>query len=68
MTIWALGGEALQDAVGRWVYDAVVLGAAAVVLARAALLGAERRAWFALGAGLLLWALGQTYDSVFLYY
>ncbi|MGN6556539.1 MAG: HD domain-containing phosphohydrolase [Solirubrobacterales bacterium] len=68
VTIWALGSESLQDAVGRWVYDAVVLGAAAVVLARAALLGAERSAWLALGVGLLLWALGQTYYSVVLYY
>ena len=28
----------------------------------------ERRAWLALGIGLLLWALGQTYYSVVLYY
>jgi diguanylate cyclase (GGDEF)-like protein len=68
VTIWALGGESLQDAAGRWVYDAVVLGAAAVVFARAALLKTERRAWLALGVGLLLWALGQAYYSVFLYY
>jgi diguanylate cyclase (GGDEF)-like protein len=66
--LWALGGESLQDAVGRWVYDAVVLGAALVVLARAALFEAERKAWLALGLGLLLWALGQTYYSVVLYY
>jgi two-component system, cell cycle response regulator len=66
--LWGLGSESLQDAVGRWVYDAVVLGASLVVLARAALHEAERRAWLALGAGLLLWALGQTYYSVVLYY
>jgi len=64
----ALGSESLQDAVGRWVYDAVVLGAAIAVLARAWFYAAERRAWLALGAGLLLWALGQTYYSVVLYY
>ena len=63
-----LGGEPLEDAVGRWVYDAVVVGAALVALARPALFGAERRAWLALGVGLLLWALGQTYYSVVLYY
>ncbi len=62
------GSEAFQDAIGRWVYDAVVLGAALIVLARAALFGAERRAWLALGAGLLFWASGQTYYSVVLYY
>jgi diguanylate cyclase (GGDEF)-like protein len=68
VTIWTLGDATLQDAVGRWVYDAVVLGAALLVLARAALVPAERGAWLALGAGLLLWALGQTYYSVVLYY
>jgi two-component system cell cycle response regulator len=64
----ALGSESLQDAVGRWVYDAVVLGAALIVLTRAVLFEGERKAWLALGAGLLLWALGQTYYSVVLYY
>ena len=68
VTIWTLGDASLQDAVGRWVYDAVVLGAALLVLARAASVPAERGAWLALGAGLLLWALGQTYYSVVLYY
>jgi len=66
--LWALGDESLQDAVGRWAYDAVGLGAAAVVLWRAAVVEAERRAWIALGLGMLLWALGQTYYSVVLYY
>lgn len=66
--LWTLGEAPLQDAVGRWVYDAVVLGAALVVLWRAATVTAERRAWLALGIGLLLWALGQTYYSVVLYY
>ncbi len=66
--LWELGSESLQDATGRWVYDAVVLGAALTVLWRAAAVKSERRAWLALGAGLLLWALGQTYYSVFLYY
>jgi diguanylate cyclase (GGDEF)-like protein len=68
VTLGALGGASLQDAVGRWVYDAVVLGAALIVLGRAVLVGAERGAWLALGAGLLLWASGQAYYSVVLYY
>lgn len=68
VTLGTVGSESLQDAVGRWVYDAVVVGAALAVLARAALIEAERKAWLALGAGLLLWALGQTYYSVVLYY
>jgi diguanylate cyclase (GGDEF)-like protein len=66
--ISSLGDSSLQDLFGRWVYDAVVLGAAVVVLARASIVRAERGAWLALGIGLLLWALGQTYYSVFLYY
>jgi two-component system, cell cycle response regulator len=68
VTLWTLGSGSLQDFVGRWVYDVVVLGAAAVVLARAALMTTERKAWLALGLGLLLWALGQTYYSAVLYY
>jgi diguanylate cyclase (GGDEF)-like protein len=68
VTVWALGSESLRDAVGRWVYDVVVLGAALIVLARSLFCASERKAWLALGTGLLLWALGQTYYSVFLYY
>jgi diguanylate cyclase (GGDEF)-like protein len=68
VTLGSLGSAGLQDAVGRWVYDAVVLGAALVVLWRAAALPGERAAWLALGIGLLLWALGQTYYSTVLYY
>jgi two-component system, cell cycle response regulator len=68
ITIWTLGSGSLQDAVGRWVYDAVVLGSAGLVLVRAASRPGERGAWLALGAGMLLWALGQTYYSVALYY
>ncbi|HEU4461852.1 MAG TPA: diguanylate cyclase [Solirubrobacterales bacterium] len=68
VVVGELPGEGLQTAVGRWVYDVIVLGAAAIVLWRAAVMPAERRAWLALGIGLLLWALGQTYYSVVLYY
>jgi two-component system, cell cycle response regulator len=68
ITWWALGSEAMQDAAGRWAYDAVVLGAALIVLWRAATVASERRAWLVLGGAMLLWALGQTYYSVVLYY
>ncbi|HET8954218.1 MAG TPA: HD domain-containing phosphohydrolase [Solirubrobacterales bacterium] len=68
VTLWELGDAGLQEAAGRWVYNAVVLGAAATVLWRAARIEAERRAWLWLGAGMLLWALGQAYYSVVLYY
>jgi two-component system, cell cycle response regulator len=63
-----IGSPTVQDLFGRWVYDAIVLGAAAAVLLRGIRLETERAAWLCLGAGLLLWALGQTYYSVVLYY
>ncbi len=63
-----IGSSTTQDAFGRWAYDSVVLGAAGAVLFRSWRLPGERLAWLSLGAGLLLWALGQTYYSVFLYY
>lgn len=63
-----LGSGATQDFFGRWVYDAIVLGAAAAVLVRGIRSQIERGAWISLGVGLLLWALGQTYYSVVLYY
>jgi diguanylate cyclase (GGDEF)-like protein len=65
---WTLGSGSLQDAVGRWAYDGVVLGAALIVLWRAVAVEAERGVWLALGVGLLLWSLGQTYYSAVLYY
>lgn len=66
--LWELGDAAVQDAAGRWIYNAVVLGAAAIVLWRAVRIETERRAWLWLGTGMLLWALGQAYYSVVLYY
>ncbi len=68
VTLVPIGGSGTQDAFGRWAYDAVVLGAALAVLYRAIRLPGERRAWLGLGIGMLLWALGQTYYSVVLYY
>jgi diguanylate cyclase (GGDEF)-like protein len=68
VTLVPIGNEGVQDAFGRWVYDAVVLGAAGLVLFRALRTPDERLAWAALGTGMLLWALGQTYYSVVLYY
>jgi diguanylate cyclase (GGDEF)-like protein len=63
-----LGGASVQDAFGRWVYNAIVLGATAAVLARSILIESERAAWLTLGLGMLAWALGQAYYSVVLYY
>lgn len=68
VTLGSLGSEAVQDFFGRWVYDIVVLGAAATVLLRGIRIRTERAAWLSLGTGLLLWALGQAYYSIVLYY
>jgi diguanylate cyclase (GGDEF)-like protein len=46
---------------GTWVYDGVMLGAAASCLARAALVRRERAAWLLIGAGLLVWTGGEIY-------
>jgi diguanylate cyclase (GGDEF)-like protein/putative nucleotidyltransferase with HDIG domain len=64
----SLGGGGLQDAMGRWAYDAVLLLPASIILLRAGVMRDERRAWLFLGTGLLMFALGQTYYSVVLYY
>jgi len=53
-----IGDEALF---GTWVYCAVMLGAAASCLARAALVRRERAAWLLVGAGLLAWTGGEIY-------
>src|SRR5215204_6165538 len=68
VTLVPIGSSDTQDAFGRWAYDAVVLGGAIAVLYRAIKLPGERLAWLSLGIGMLLWALGQTYYSVVLYY
>jgi two-component system, cell cycle response regulator len=47
----------------QWLYDAVVLAAAAACLARGALVREDRAAWLVLGVGLLSWAAGEIYWS-----
>lgn len=48
----------------NWVYDFVTLTSGLVLLARAALRSDERLGWALLGAGLVLWAVGDTYWSI----
>ena len=50
----------------EWVYDFVTLGAAVGTLWRAAVRKQERLPWALLGLGLLGWAAGDLYWSVFL--
>lgn len=60
------GGSAADTLFGIWVYDALMLGAAASCLARAAIVRRERVAWALLGAGLAAWTAGEIYYSAVL--
>jgi two-component system cell cycle response regulator len=59
--VTGIGDEALF---GTWIYCAVMVGAAASCLARAALVRRERRAWLLIGSGLLIWTGGEIYYEV----
>jgi diguanylate cyclase (GGDEF)-like protein len=58
------GGSRVDDFFGVWVYDGLMLGAAASCLARAVLVGRERLAWGLLGLALAIWTGGEIYYSV----
>jgi two-component system cell cycle response regulator len=60
------GGSAAETLFGIWVYDGLMLGAAASCLVRAAIVHRERLAWTLLGAGLLTWTAGEIYYSAVL--
>ena len=59
--ITGFGGSTAEALFGVWVYDALMLGAAASCLARAAIVRRERLAWALLGVGLLAWTAGEIY-------
>ena len=48
-----------------YVYNALIFAAAAFCLVRAAVVRVERAAWLVLGLGLLSWAAGEAYYSIF---
>jgi two-component system, cell cycle response regulator len=56
-----LGGEGTESFFGTWVYDTLLLGAAASCLLRAALYRRERVAWALLGIALTVWTGGEIY-------
>lgn len=60
---WGLG---LQTVFRTWVFSGVLIAAAAICLARAALVTHDRVPWAILGSGMALWALATVYWSVFL--
>jgi diguanylate cyclase (GGDEF)-like protein len=54
------------DGVVRWLYAALLVGAAFAGVAAPSQRGPERAAWRCLGATLLLWAVGDFYYTLFL--
>jgi two-component system cell cycle response regulator len=63
---FGLGGHGLDDAVNRWLYDALELFAAAACLVRAIRIPAERLTWTLLALGVTSFALGDVcYDFVY---
>lgn len=64
-TTLGFGGATLNDFFDDGVYNALILGAAAAVLARGVLVHNEERvAWLMMGVGLLSWSLGELYYSL----
>lgn len=63
-TTVGFGGKALDGVIDDGVYNALMFGAAAAVLARGLLLREDRAAWLVMGAGLLSWSVGELYYSL----
>jgi diguanylate cyclase len=61
-----LGGHSLDGLFSAWVYNGAELTVAGLVLARALLIGAERRAWLLLAIGIFFFAAGDVYFSLVL--
>src|SRR5471032_1742822 len=61
-----VGGDALDPFFQKWVNDVVPAGCALICLVRAWRVRTERTAWALLGLGILLWAAGNVYYSLFL--
>jgi two-component system cell cycle response regulator len=65
-TTTGFGGHPIRGLFNNGVYNVLMLGAAAAVLARGALVKAQRAAWLTMGAGVLCWSLGELYFTLFL--
>jgi two-component system cell cycle response regulator len=59
-------GAGTHDFFEIWVYNLLIAAAAGLCLARAAIYRSERLAWLVLGIGLVAWAAGEAYYSIFL--
>ena len=63
---FSICGAGAQDFFETYVYNVLIAAAAALCIARAVRVRRARVAWAVLGAGLLLWAAGEAYYSLFL--
>ena len=61
---FGLGGSGLHTFVNDWLYDGLVVGAAAACLLRGAALAEDRWAWLLFGAGLSFNAAGEIYYTL----
>jgi two-component system, cell cycle response regulator len=64
--VLGVGGQRVEQFFGTWVYDAVLVLAACLCLARVLSFRGERTVWALFAAGLALWATGDVYYSFFL--
>jgi two-component system, cell cycle response regulator len=64
-TTVGLGGPGTDGLIDGGVYNVLMFGAALAVIARGILLRPQRAAWFAMGAGLLSWSVGELYFTLF---
>jgi diguanylate cyclase (GGDEF)-like protein len=48
----------------NWLYEGLLIGAAALCFARAKLVRRERGAWFTIGLGLAVWTAGEIYYAI----
>jgi two-component system cell cycle response regulator len=60
------GGRSLDGPINDGVYNALMMGSAAAVLARSVFVREDRLAWLMMGAGLLSWSVGELYYSLFI--
>lgn len=63
-TAFSFGGTEVDSIFNTWVYDGLMLGAAALCLARALLVKRERSVWAVVAFGLTIWTAGEIYYSL----
>jgi signal transduction histidine kinase len=64
--VLGFGGAALEPLFSDWIYNAVLVAAAAACFARGVLVRSERWAWLAIAAGMASWTVGEVYWTLHL--